>query len=466
MSTDDYYLGKYDWTIKYKPYNGFCKLILNDGSTVELKGCGELTSSMIKPYTSILISAVIGKLCTSIEDKTFMGCEELINVIIPDSITSIGQYAFSGCIGLTSIIIPDSVTSIGGSAFYECTSLTSITIPDSVTSIGDSAFEACTNLTSITIPDSVTSIGRYAFYGCISLTNITIPDSVTSIGESAFSFCTSLSNINVDTDNAVYDSRNNCNAIIETQTNTLVHGCKTTIIPDSIISIGSYAFYGCTDLTSITIPDSVTSIGSSVFYECTSLTSITSLATTAPTIQNSTFRSIKTGGTLTVPSGSTGYNAWMSTGDYYLGKYNWTIKEIYMGFCKLTLNDNSTVELEGSGALTSSMTDPYKSKLVNAEIGTLCTSIDSGVFSFYSKLTSVIIGNNVTSIGNNAFGNCRVLANITSLATTAPTITSITFTGIKPSGTLTVPSGSTGYDTWMSTGNYYLGKYLWKKVEQ
>lgn len=146
--------------------------------------------------------------------------------------------------------------------------LVSAEIGELCTSIGDGAFNHCSGLTSVTIPNSVTSIGNNAFYGCSSLTSVTIPDSVTSIGNNAFIACTSLASI---------------------------------IIPDSIVSIGN-----------------------TVFYECSGLTNITSLATTAPTITNSTFQNIKTNGILTVPSGSTGYDTWMGTGNYYLGKYNWT----------------------------------------------------------------------------------------------------------------------------------------------
>jgi len=105
-------------------------------------------------------------------------------------------------------------------------------------------------------------------------------------------------------------------------------GLTSITIGNGVTSIGSGAFNGCSGLTSITIPDSITSIGNYAFSGCTGLTSITSLATTAPTIQNNTFNGVKTGGTLTVPRGSTGYNIWMSEDDYYLGKYNWTIEYI------------------------------------------------------------------------------------------------------------------------------------------
>ena len=139
------------------------------------------------------------------------------------------------------------------------------------TSIGSEAFKYCSGLTSITIPNSVTSIGRLAFSGCDSLTSVTIGSGVTSIGGGAFGYCTGL--------------------------------------------------------TSVIIGSGVTSIGDYVFQTCSGLTNITCNATAAPTIGSSTFQDIKTNGTLTVPSGSTGYDVWMGTGNYYLGKYGWTKKE-------------------------------------------------------------------------------------------------------------------------------------------
>ena len=114
---------------------------------------------------------------------------------------------------------------------------------------------------TVVIKDGVTSIGEYAFRGCTGLTSVTIGNGVTSIDWDAFRDCTGLTSLTVGSGNSVYDSRNNCNAIIKTATNELVFGCKTTIIPDSMTSIGYDAFRGCTGLTSVTIPDSVTSIG-------------------------------------------------------------------------------------------------------------------------------------------------------------------------------------------------------------
>ena len=168
-----------------------------------------------------------------------------------------------------------SVTSIGESAFCMCSGLTAINIPSSVTSIGDRSFYMCSGLTSILIPDSVTSIGIAAFCKCSGLSSITIPSSVTSIGRVAFADCSGLTSIIVSNGNNTYDSRNNCNAIIHSSTDSLLWGCRNTVIPSSITSIGECAFEGCSGLTSITIPSSVTSIGQEAFAYCSGLTAIT-----------------------------------------------------------------------------------------------------------------------------------------------------------------------------------------------
>ena len=134
------------------------------------------------------------------------------------------------------------------------------------------------------------------------LTSVTIPNSVTTIGDDAFWHCTGLTSITVEKGNAVYDSRENCNAIIETQTNTLIRGCKNTIIPGSVTTIGSGAFWACTGLTSVTIPNSVTTIGDIAFWGCTNLKEIYSLSETPPVIYSSTFSDYSA--TLYVPIGA------------------------------------------------------------------------------------------------------------------------------------------------------------------
>ena len=222
---------------------------------------------------------------------------------IPDSVTSIDSEAFYQCSSLSSVTIPDSVTSIGSSTFPGCTSLSSVTIPDSVTSIGSSTFYNCTSLSSVTIPDSVTSIGVDAFHGCTSLSSVTIPDSVTSIASRAFAVCTSLATITVDSNNANYSSidgvmfNKDATAIISYPAGKQ---SAAYIIPDSVTSIGSYAFYSCTSLSSVTIPDSVTSICDYAFMDCSKLTSISFIDTTTWYRTNSSTNwNQKTGGTLT-----------------------------------------------------------------------------------------------------------------------------------------------------------------------
>ena len=203
-------------------------------------------------------------------NKLMVGCK---NTRIPNSVTSIGNSAFYGCGGLRFMTIPNSVTTIGSYAFYRCYRLASVTIPNSVMYIGHSAFRECSGLTSVTIGNSVTEIADHAFEYCLQLTGVTIPNSVTFIGNSAFGNCNSLESISVESGNTKYDSRNNCHAIIETATNTLICGCKNTIIPNSVTTIGDYAFNLCSGLKSVTIPNSVTAIGLGAFY-CTGLTSV------------------------------------------------------------------------------------------------------------------------------------------------------------------------------------------------
>ena len=254
-----------------------------------------------------LTSTEIPNSVTSIENYAFGGCTGLTSIEIPNSVTYIGNGAFRYCDGLEQMtvemgntvydsrdncnaiietasntliagcrntVIPNSVTSIGDYAFSQCYGLTSIEIPNSVTSIGEGAFESCTGLTSIEIPNSVTSISSFAFYYCTGLTSVVIPNSVTYIGNGAFRYCDGLEQMTVEMGNTVYDSRDNCNAIIETASNTLIAGCRNTVIPNSVTSIGDYAFSQCYGLTSIEIPNSVTSIGEGAFESCTSLTSI------------------------------------------------------------------------------------------------------------------------------------------------------------------------------------------------
>ncbi len=232
---------------------------------------------LIKTATNTLIlgckNSIIPDYVTTIGAYAFYNCVSLTSIEIPASVKSIGSYAFHNCRSLTSIEIPNSVIYILNDAFSDCTSLTSMEISDSVTEIRAYAFWGCTSLTSIEIPNSVTTIGDFAFYGCEGLTSIELSSSVISIGSDAFSICSkSLMSIIVDSGNTVYHSKDNC--LIETETNTMILGCKNSIIPDYVTTIGNHAFYGCEGLTSIEISNSVTTIGGYAFYGCESLTDI------------------------------------------------------------------------------------------------------------------------------------------------------------------------------------------------
>ena len=265
---------------------------------------------------------------TEVKPYVFYGCSELTSITIPNSATSIGACAFENCSGLSSITIPDSATSIGNRAFKNCSGLLSITISDSVTSIEDQAFYWCSGLKSVTIPDSVTSIGNQALEGCSGLTSVSIGSSLTSIGSYVFSSCSSLESIEVSQGNPVYHSAGNC--LIETDSKTLIAGCKTSIIPNdgSVISIGTSAFSGCSEMRSIEIPDNLTSIGERAFDGCSRLTSII-IPSGVTTIGDQTFCNCKALKSIEIPDSVTsiGENSFFNCGELIDIQFNGTVNE-------------------------------------------------------------------------------------------------------------------------------------------
>ncbi len=234
----------------------------------------------------------------SIGNGAFQNCTAMSNIALPGSLTTIGAEAFTGCVGITNLSVPASVTSFGHHAFFDCSGLESIvvdaanpvydsrencnamfktandsivlvckntTLPASMTIIPDSAFYGQTTLINLDIPSTVTSIGKDAFNACSNLTSITIPASVTHIGERAFAYCDNLTSLTVEEGNPVYDSRGNCNAVIEKATSTLTEGSCTTVIPSTVTTIGKQSFLGRSP-GSVVVPDGVVTIEDSAFH--------------------------------------------------------------------------------------------------------------------------------------------------------------------------------------------------------
>ena len=404
----------------------------------------------------------------------------MTSVTIPNSITSIDQYAFSRCYGLTSLVVDKNNGTYDSrnncNAIIETSTNNLIvgckntTIPNSVTSIGSWAFYGCSSLTSLTIPNSVTSIGYGAFYNCSGLTSVTIGNSVTSIGYGAFSGCSGLTSVTVDKNNGTYDSRNNCNAIIETSTNKLIVGCKNTTIGNSVSSIGEYAFEGCSGLTSVTIGNSVTSIGSGAFEGCSGLTSVTfnaekctemgsynypvfrdctnlkslTIGNKVTTIPDYAFKDCSGLTSVTIPNSVTSIGDCVFSGCTGLTTMTIPNSVTTIGYSAFSVCSGLT-----SVTIPNSVTsiDNYAfygcSGLTSVTIPNSVTSIGNAAFSGCSGLTSVTIGNSVTSIGYDAFYGCSRLTKLVSLAVEPPTCGEGVFEKVdKTSCKLLVPEES------------------------
>ncbi len=313
--------------------------------------------------TQSLISIIIPASVQYIGYDAFAGCSTLSVVNLPSGITTIKPRSFSGCSSLKSIIIPESVESIGEDAFRGC-GITSISIPDGVTYIGYRAFEDCNNLSSISIPRGITSLEGGVFSGCSSLSSIYIPEYIDNISGNVFSYCTNLTSIVVDPKNKRYDSRNNCNAIIETSSNALIVGCVDCVIPDDVTTLGAGAFLGCDKLLSIQIPNSVKKIDGEVFSGCSNLIQI-NIPESVSSIGGYAFSGCRSLEYAEIPEGVT------------------------------AIHDGTF----------------YYSGIKHVKIPSSVISIGVSAFS-YSNLTSIIIPEGVKSIDEWAFSECDSLVSI------------------------------------------------------
>ena len=234
----------------------------------------------------------------------------------------------------------------------------------------------------------LSKISDKAFDGCSCLTSITIPNSVTSIGSGAFRNCPDLTSIAVEIGNTVYDSRLNCNAIIEKSNNKLIVGCKKTIIPYSVMSIGDWAFCGCSGLTSVTIPNSVTSIGNRAFYGCSGLTSV-AIGNSVTNIGSSAFYGCSGLTSVTISNSVT------SIGDCAFSSCSGLISVII----GRRVNSIGGDAFSGCSSLTS--------------VTFLCEKIGTW-FQSFKTIKELVISNNVTSIDQYAFSYCSNLTSIVS----------------------------------------------------
>ena len=361
------------------PVRNICNEVFTNTSITEVLIPDSVTSigNSVFSRCDRLTSVTIGNSVRSMGDYVFYNCDRLTSVTIGNSVTSIGDYAFYNCDKLTSVTIGNSVTSIGMLAFSDCSGLTNITIPDSVTSIGWAAFYNCDRLTSVTIGNSVTSIGGWAFRDCSRLTSITIPGSVRSIGDAAFAGCGSLKNIYIK-NIAAWCKISGLDGLMRygpDNKNLYLNGEEVTnlIIPDSVTSIGDYAFYNWSGLTNITIPDSVTYIGIAAFSGSRNLQ----------------------------------YNVYGRT--KYLGNAN---NPYHVLITTVGNKDFSSYQIHNETKIICSYAFAEHSRLTNITIPDSVTCIGYSAFSHCNRLTSITIPDSVTYIGGEAFFCCYKLVEV------------------------------------------------------
>lgn len=399
---------------------------------------------------------------TTIAYSTFEGCTALTTITLPTALTAIGSSAFKGCSTLNDITIPNTVTSVGESAFQECTSLVAIVLPAGVTSISSKTFSGCTNLTSIDIPQTMTYIGSYAFYDCGNMQTMTIPTSVYSIGSNAFTGCGGEQYLNCQTsynswggsDGAYYDSKITKITIGANITNINSYaffGCRNlseVILPNTVTTIGRNAFDG-TNLSTIELPATIKTIGYNAFPS--SMSKMTCNATTPPTLETENGNGTPSLGNISiiyVPQGG--------SKQVYKDTYPWSSKTILDGSenpVVVTVRPGEMGEeilkqinyladvnfLTLSGAINDVDIANIKNSmpnLVSIDMSGLdMKNIPSDMFFERKALLSIILPQNVETIGAYAFNGCINLESI-----------------VLPEGLKKIENGNSGADI---NGQYY-----------
>ena len=392
-----------------------------------------------------LIVVTLPESLTTLGGEAFRGCQSLKIVKIPSKVTAIPDHCFEGCSSLESVTIPDGVTTIGTDAFYKCKNLESVALPESLTTLGSRSFEFCKSLKTIKIPSGVTTIPFQCFNGCSSLESIAIPEGVTDIGNEAFSGC----NLNALTlpeslvkigSWAFYYNRSLKSINIPAKVKTIEEwaftycGLTELVIPEGVTTIGQKAFFN-NSLQKLTLPSTITSIGESAFYDNNRFLSIICNAATPPTLGADVFgRSITT--SIKVPMASIAAyrqaEGWKNFINYYGGEmisdgitYWFNEKEAMVAVAEAALteaNIPSAVEFEGNRCQV--------------------IKINDKVFSGNTNLTTVSLPDNLVEIGAFAFNECKNLASV-ALPESLTTLGDRAFYACKSLKTIKIPSGIT-----------------------
>lgn len=413
-------------------------------------------------YCSAVENISIPNGVTLLDEYAFSWCSSLKSISIPSTVKTIDMYAFNYCSALESVTIPDGVDIIWNRAFFGCSSLKDINIPDSVVQIAQQAFSNCRSLESIKLPSKLSIISQEAFAYCSSLKKIAVPSSISFIFDDAFYGCDSLEEITVASDNTVYYS-DRSGALFNYEKTKLMQypaGNKSAsyVIPSTVNTVNSYAFYNAVNLESVTIPDSVTTINTAAFKGCQALKSVkipdsvtalgnysfqncigleeAELGSGLKAIGNYTFNNCKALKNVVIPStvasvGSSAFSGCESLKSIALSESVTSIGSSAFSGCtaleQITIRGNITNLANGifvgcsslksftvpSSVITIGDSAFYNcTSLTDVKISSSIEAIAYSAFEGCSSLKSIVIPATVTTIGNYAFDGCKSLVHV------------------------------------------------------